>query len=112
MGSAGVTIVESTWVLMNRERAEAFYADHKDRDCFAEMVKSLTCGTNLAFRLRAPNAVSKWRALMGPADPEQAKQQAPDSIRAKFASSTIRNTTHGSDSVESARPGASKAAGT
>jgi len=103
IAAEGFTLLESLKVQLSKERAEAFYAEHKERGFFGELVEFMISGPIYALKLRATNGIAKWRTLMGPTNFEEAKQQAPESIRAKYASSMTKNASHGSDSVESAK---------
>jgi nucleoside-diphosphate kinase len=79
--------------------AEGFYAEHKDRPFFPNLVKFMTSGPVLVLILEASGAVDKWRKLMGATDPAKA---APGTIRKIFGESVEANSTHGSDSPTSA----------
>ena len=84
---------------LTREEAEGFYAVHKERPFFAELVKFMTSGPVMVQVLEGENAVAKNRELMGATNPKQA---APGTIRADFASSIDANAVHGSDSLANA----------
>jgi len=99
----GFTILESVKVQLTKERAEAFYAEHKGKGFYGELVEFMISGPIYALKLGASGAILKWRGLMGPTNFEVAKQEAPQSIRALYASSMTKNASHGSDSVESAK---------
>jgi len=99
----GFTVMESAKLQLTKERAEAFYAEHKGKGFFEELVNFMISGPIYALKLRASNGIAKWRSLMGPTNFETAKQEAPNSIRALYASSMTKNASHGSDSVESAQ---------
>jgi len=99
----GFTVMESAKLQLTKERAEAFYAEHKGKGFFEELVGFMVSGPIYALKLRASNGIMKWRGLMGPTNFETAKQEAPNSIRALYASSMTKNASHGSDSEESAR---------
>merc|ERR1711994_1183686 len=99
----GFTVVESAKLQLTKDRAEAFYAEHKGKGFFDDLMAFMTSGPIYALKLSANNAILKWRGLMGPTNFEEAKQQAPDSIRALYASSMTKNASHGSDAVESAQ---------
>jgi len=99
----GFTVLESAKLQLTKDRAEAFYAEHKGKGFFADLMAFMTSGPIYALKLGAANAIPKWRNLMGPTNFETAKQEAPNSIRALYASSMTKNASHGSDAVESAQ---------
>merc|ERR1712079_414860 len=70
---------------------------------FDDLIEFMTSGPVLAMKLEKADAIKGWRTLMGPTNFEVAKEQAPQSIRALYASSMTKNASHGSDSVESAK---------
>ena len=84
---------------LTREEAEGFYAVHKERPFFADLVKFMTSGPVMIQVLEGENAVAKNRELMGATNPKEA---APGTIRADFASSIDANAVHGSDSLANA----------
>ena len=97
--SNGLKIVAATMKHLTREEAEGFYAVHKERPFFAELVKFMTSGPVMVQVLEGENAVAKNRELMGATNPKEA---APGTIRADFASSIDANAVHGSDSLANA----------
>lgn len=97
--SNGLKIVAAKMKHLTREEAEGFYAVHKERPFFAELVKFMTSGPVMVQVLEGENAVAKNRELMGATNPKQA---APGTIRADFASSIDANAVHGSDSLANA----------
>jgi len=97
------TVLESQKLELTKERAEEFYAEHKGKGFFDELVAFMVSGPIYALKLSATNGIKKWRDLMGPTNFEVAKKDSPQSIRAKYASSMTKNASHGSDSVDSAR---------
>eukprot|EP00485_Elphidium_margaritaceum_P005853 CAMPEP_0202692954 /NCGR_PEP_ID=MMETSP1385-20130828/7196_1 /ASSEMBLY_ACC=CAM_ASM_000861 /TAXON_ID=933848 /ORGANISM="Elphidium margaritaceum" /LENGTH=556 /DNA_ID=CAMNT_0049348565 /DNA_START=80 /DNA_END=1750 /DNA_ORIENTATION=- len=97
------TVLESQKLLLTKDRAQAFYAEHKERGFFGELVDFMTSGPIYALKLSATNAIAKWRELMGPTNFETARKEAPQSIRALYASNMTKNASHGSDSVDSAK---------
>ena len=100
--SAGFEIVNRAELQLTKEQAEAFYAEHNGRSFFGELVEFMISGPIVAMRLRAVDAVKRWRTLMGPTNFEEAKKTAPDSIRALYGESMTKNASHGSDAFESA----------
>ena len=97
--SNGLKIVAAKMKHLTREEAEDFYAVHKERPFFAELVKFMTSGPVMVQVLEGENAVAKNRELMGATNPQEA---APGTIRADFASSIDANAVHGSDSLANA----------
>lgn len=98
--NAGLKIVAAKMLHLTREQAEGFYAVHKDRPFFGELVAFMTSGPVMIQVLEGENAVAKNRELMGATDPKKA---APGTIRADFAESIDANAVHGSDSLENAK---------
>ena len=86
--------------LLSRNEAEGFYAVHKARPFFADLVKFMTSGPVVLMVLEGEGAVAKNRDIMGATDPKKA---ADGTIRKDFATDIEKNTVHGSDSVEHAR---------
>ena len=95
----GLKIVAAKMKRLTREEAEGFYAVHKERPFFADLVKFMTSGPVMIQVLEGENAVAKNRELMGATNPKEA---APGTIRADFASSIDANAVHGSDSLANA----------
>jgi nucleoside-diphosphate kinase len=96
---AGLRIVAARMVQLTQRQAEGFYAVHRERPFFKDLVNYMTSGPVLVQVLEGENAVAKNRELMGATDPKKA---APGTIRADFASSIEENVVHGSDSLENA----------
>ncbi len=97
---AGLRIVAQKRIRMTRQQAEAFYAVHKERPFFGELVEFMTSGPVVVQVLEGDNAVAKYREIMGATNPAQA---AEGTIRKQFAQSVGENSVHGSDSVENAK---------
>jgi len=97
---AGLRIVAQKRVLMTRREAETFYAVHKERPFFGELVQFMTSGPVVVQVLEGENAVAKYREIMGATNPAQA---AEGTIRKQFAKSVGENSVHGSDSVDNAK---------
>ena len=95
----GLKIVAAKMKRLTREETEGFYAVHKERPFFADLVKFMTSGPVMIQVLEGENAVAKNRELMGATNPKEA---APGTIRADFASSIDANAVHGSDSLANA----------
>ncbi|MFY9894781.1 MAG: nucleoside-diphosphate kinase [Xanthobacteraceae bacterium] len=96
---AGLRIVAQKRVLISREQAERFYAVHRARPFFRELVDFMTSGPVVVQVLEGVNAIAAYRDLMGATDPAKA---APDTIRKVFARSIGENSVHGSDAADTA----------
>jgi len=96
---AGLRVVASKRIRMTREQAEGFYAVHKDRPFFGELVEFMTSGPVVVQVLEGENAMQRNRDVMGATNPKDA---APGTIRKEFAESIEANSVHGSDSEENA----------
>jgi nucleoside-diphosphate kinase len=92
--AAGLKIVASRMTQLSRAQAEGFYAVHRERPFFADLVKFMISGPVMIQVLEGENAIQKNRDLMGATDPKKA---APGTIRADFATSIDENAVHGSD---------------
>lgn len=97
--SNGLKIVAAKMKHLTQAEAEGFYAVHKERPFFGELVKFMTSGPVMIQVLEGDNAVAKNRELMGATNPKEA---AAGTIRADFAESIDANAVHGSDSLENA----------
>jgi nucleoside-diphosphate kinase len=96
----GLKIVQAKMAHLSKEEAEGFYAVHKERPFFNDLVTFMTSGPVMIQALEGDNAVLKNRELMGATNPQEA---APGTIRADFAESIDANAVHGSDSLENAK---------
>jgi nucleoside-diphosphate kinase len=96
---AGLKIVAAKMMRLSREQAEAFYAVHKERGFFNDLVSFMISGPVMIQVLRGPQAIAKNRELMGATNPKEA---SPGTIRADFADNIDANAVHGSDSRETA----------
>ncbi|MFD0912834.1 nucleoside-diphosphate kinase [Methylophilus luteus] len=97
--NAGLKIVAAKFTQLTQAEAEGFYAVHKERPFFNDLVKFMISGPVMIQALEGDNAVLKHRDLMGATNPKDA---APGTIRADFAESIDANAVHGSDSLENA----------
>ena len=95
----GFKILAQKKITLTRKQAEAFYAIHKERPFFGELVDFMLSGPILVQVLEADNAVILYREIMGSTNPEDAK---PDTIRKIFGQNIQCNAVHGSDSEENA----------
>ena len=84
---------------MTQTQAEGFYAVHRERPFFASLTAFMSSGPVIVLALEAPDAIKKWRTLMGATDPAKADA---GTLRKEFAQSIERNATHGSDAPETA----------
>jgi nucleoside-diphosphate kinase len=97
---AGLRIVAAKMLHLSREQAEGFYAVHKERPFFGDLVEFMMSGPVMVQVLEGENAIAKHREVMGATNPKEA---APDTIRAKFASTIDENAVHGSDGPDTAK---------
>jgi nucleoside-diphosphate kinase len=98
--AAGLKIIAARMKHMTPGEAEGFYAVHKERPFFKDLVRFMTSGPVMVSVLEGTNAVAKHREIMGATDPKKA---AKGTIRADFARSIDENAVHGSDSLENAQ---------
>ena len=97
---AGLKIVASKMIRLRQDQAEGFYAVHKARPFYADLVRYMISGPVMVQVLEGENAVKANRDIMGATNPKQA---APGTIRADFAASIEENVVHGSDAPETAK---------
>ncbi|MCK9564119.1 MAG: nucleoside-diphosphate kinase [Bacteroidales bacterium] len=96
---AGLRVVAAKMVHLSREQAEGFYAEHKERPFFKDLVGFMTSGPVVVQVLEGEGAIARNRDLMGATNPQEA---AAGTIRADFAETIDANAVHGSDSASSA----------
>ena len=96
---AGLQVVAAKMIQLDDEKAGGFYAEHKERPFFGDLVSFMTSGPVVVQVLEGENAIAKNRELMGATNPKEADA---GTIRADFAESIDANAVHGSDSAESA----------
>ena len=96
---AGFTIRAMRLVHLTPQEAEGFYAVHRERPFFASLTKFMSSGPCVVMALEAPDAIKKWRTLMGATDPAKADA---NTLRKEFGKSIETNATHGSDAPETA----------
>jgi nucleoside-diphosphate kinase len=96
---AGFQICALRCVSLTRAEAEGFYAVHRKKHFFASLTSFMSSGPAIALVLEAPDAIGKWRILMGETDPAKADA---GTVRNEFGQSIERNATHGSDKAETA----------
>jgi nucleoside-diphosphate kinase len=97
---AGLRIIAQRRTRISREQAEAFYAVHRERPFFRELVEFMTSGPVVVQVLEGENAIARYREIMGATDPAKA---APGTIRKLHAKSLGENSVHGSDAPETAQ---------
>jgi len=97
---AGLKIVAAKMLHLSKEQAEGFYAVHKERPFFKDLVSFMTSGPVMVQVLEGENAIAKNREVMGATNPKDA---APGTIRADFAVSIDENAVHGSDGPDTAK---------
>jgi len=96
---AGLRIVAQKRIRMGRAEAETFYAVHRERPFFGELVEFMTSGPVVVQVLEGENAIAKYREIMGATDPAKA---ADGTIRKLYAQSVGENSVHGSDAADTA----------
>ena len=96
----GLRVVAAQMRRLSHAEAEGFYAVHRERPFYSDLVRYMSSGPVLVLVLEAENAVSRLRDLMGATDPKKA---AEGTIRKRFATSIEKNVIHGSDSAENAK---------
>lgn len=97
---AGLRIIAQRRTRITREQAETFYAVHRERPFFRELVEFMTSGPVVVQVLEGENAIARYREIMGATDPAKA---APETIRKIHARSVGENSVHGSDAPETAQ---------
>ena len=97
---SGLTIIEAKMLHLTREQAEGFYAVHKERPFFNDLVDYMISGPVMVQVLEGENAIDRNRELMGATNPAEADE---GTIRKDFATSIEKNTVHGSDGPETAK---------
>jgi nucleoside-diphosphate kinase len=96
----GLRIIAVRMIHLRREQAEGFYAVHRERKFFPDLVRFMTSGPVLAAVLEGPGAIARWRELMGPTDSTKATK---GTIRGDFGTDVEKNAVHGSDGPDTAR---------
>lgn len=100
---SGLRIVREECGTLSKADCEAFYAEHKERPFFPDLVKFMSSGPVLKMELAGPDAIKQWRKILGPTNSITAREEAPDSVRAKFGKDNQQNAAHGSDAPASAK---------
>src|SRR3954463_3616449 len=96
---SGFTIRAMRLVNLSQKDAEGFYAVHRERPFFGSLTRFMSSGPAIVMALEAPDAIKKWRTLMGATDPAKADA---NTLRKDFGQSIENNATHGSDAPETA----------
>ena len=96
---ADLEIVAQKMIILTKQQAEEFYAEHKERSFFNDLIENITAGPVVVQVLKGPNAILKNREMMGATDPDEALE---GTIRGDLSESIDFNTIHGSDSAQSA----------
>ncbi|GAA5871367.1 hypothetical protein JCM16303_000733 [Sporobolomyces ruberrimus] len=99
---SGLEIVRTKRIYWKEKDAEQFYGEHKGRFYFPRLVQHATSGPFVALALCGPDAIKRWRTLIGPTHVYKAQWERPETLRARYGLSDTRNGFHGSDSPESA----------
>ncbi len=97
--TAGLAIIAARMMRLSEREAEGFYAVHRERPFFKDLVRYMTSGPVMVQVLEGENAIARHREIMGATDPKKA---APGTIRADLAESIERNVVHGSDAADTA----------
>lgn len=97
---AGLNIDALKMTKLTKEQAAKFYAEHRERSFYPELIEFMSSGPIVAIVLEGDDAIAKYRKLMGATDPKKADQ---GTIRAEFGESTGKNAVHGSDSPQAAQ---------
>jgi nucleoside-diphosphate kinase len=97
---AGLKIIAAKMLHLSNEQAEGFYAVHKERPFFKDLVEFMTSGPVMVQVLEGENAITQNRAIMGATNPKEAE---PGTIRADFADTIDENAVHGSDGPDTAK---------
>ncbi|KAH1178668.1 hypothetical protein KIL84_012370 [Mauremys mutica] len=100
--NAGFIVSQMKETNFTHEMATQFYKAHEGKPFFDQLVNYMSEGPSVIMILTKENAVEEWRQLMGPTDPDVAKESSPDSLRAQFAQDILRNAVHGSSNKEHA----------
>ncbi len=97
---SGLSIIAMKRMQLDQERAQGFYAVHKERPFFGELVSFMTSGPVVALVMEGDDAIRRWRDLMGPTNSEEAPA---GTLRGDFGTNIEKNAVHGSDAPETAK---------
>ncbi|RDD38465.1 Nucleoside diphosphate kinase 7 [Trichoplax sp. H2] len=98
----GFKICNLKSIQLSRKEAAEFYSEHEGKHFFNTLLDFMTSGPVLGMELMRSNAIKRWRELLGPTNSSKARQEAPNSIRARYGTDGTQNACHGSDSTDSA----------
>ncbi|XP_076021004.1 nucleoside diphosphate kinase homolog 5 [Genypterus blacodes] len=99
---AGFTVMQKRRLQLSPEQCSDFYAEHYGKPLFPSLTAFMSSGPIMALGLARENAISRWMAIMGPANSTEAKESHPKCLRAKYGTSDLRNAVHGSESRDAA----------
>ncbi len=99
---AGFNIACQKNIELDRELAEQLYKEHEGKEFFDSLLEHMTSGPSMIMVLSREDAIKGWRTIMGPTDPDLAKEQAPESLRALLGKDILSNAIHGSSTKEHA----------
>ncbi|XP_054876177.1 nucleoside diphosphate kinase 7 [Poeciliopsis prolifica] len=100
--SAHLIVTKAKMTQLTWSQAADFYVEHQSKPFFNNLIKFMISGPVIAMEVTGDEAMCIWRTLLGPADSAAARQEAPQSIRAKFGTDAIQNVCHGSESLAAA----------
>jgi nucleoside-diphosphate kinase len=98
----GFTVLRMKTMKWDPDFISRFYVEHIGKEFYERMSEYLTSGLIVAFELARVDAIKHWRSVIGPTVLEEARNQAPNSLRALYSRTTTENLVHGSDSPEAA----------
>ncbi|XP_034267924.1 nucleoside diphosphate kinase 7 isoform X1 [Pantherophis guttatus] len=99
---SGFTITKAKMMKLTRGEAMDLHADHQSKPYYNELLEFITSGPVVAMEILGDDAIGRWKQLLGPANSVVARTDAPNTIRGRFGSDSIRNVAHGPDSFASA----------
>lgn len=102
INSSGIRVTQAKMVSLSAQHAALFYSEHRERAFFPTLVDYISSGPVVGLRLMGPDAVSRWREMIGPTDSARARESSPRSLRARFGTDGTRNALHGSDGAQAA----------
>ncbi|XP_037693482.1 thioredoxin domain-containing protein 3 [Choloepus didactylus] len=96
---AGFQVTQMKEMILTQEMAERIYRNIKGKDFYNDLLEMISEGPSVVMVLTKWNAVTEWRRLMGPTDPEEARLLSPDSLRARFGTNILNNALHGASNL-------------
>nr|XP_054754223.1 thioredoxin domain-containing protein 3 homolog isoform X7 [Lytechinus pictus] len=100
---AGFNISLQRDLELNKELASKLYLEHEGKEFYENLIEHMSSGLSMVMVLSREDAVDGWRTLMGPTDPEYAREHAPESLRALLGKDVLQNAVHGSSNPEEAK---------